>query len=304
MNKKLKFNDNVMMNDSVGNHSKTYVKGHLKIKDLEGNILLEQDNLVLLSTRVFLFEHLFKCPPPAGYEYVNSDGERVIATAGTKYGDINHNRKICLFTVGQGGADVNATPFNPYVPMFNNTTLGQPIPFVTYDVTKSQSEEKLTNPSVIDVDVTYEATPRDINVDIDGEKADVYYKAYYECPTNDSNALSNEANIKSYYGKMFTPVTTESSGFKVDDSTGDVSYTMVLTIQPNECRGYMLNEIGLIFGEWSDPVKLSSASGSTRAKYGVPTIKPDYELATRITFDTESLTASNKGLEIEYTMYI
>lgn len=220
------------------------IKGHVIVKDASnGKIVLEKDNLVVMRTRVFVFEHLFKVSPPEFYESID-----------------DKERSICLFKVGQGGADVNATPFNPFVPKFSDTDLSQPVPFVIIDPDADISVDKESNPSIIT------------------ELTDEQSKIYYLPKENPDGTLS-------YYAKIFEP---ESQGWVIDSNTGEVAYSLSMRIEPYECRGFIINEIGTILAKYNESENIYEGA----------------ELATRITFDSESLANLTKGIEIEYVFYI
>ena len=235
--------------DEKFNLSDKQVRGHLIFRDAEtGKVLHEQDNLVLMRTRVFLFEHLFGVDPPQEYE-----------CARKQYS--SENRHICLFKVGSGGADVNANAFNPYTPKFSDKDLSQPVPFVIRNIDK-------------DEEVSFQD-----NVSVYTELTDEMKNLYYLPSTRPDGSIY-------YYGKKFNE--TGSKGWMIDQSTGEIAYSLSMTITEAECRGYMINEIGVILAEYDE-------ENNTYI---------DPELATRITFDTESLKNASKAIEIEYIFYI
>ena len=123
---------------SVGeNPEMTSMKGHVIFRDPEtGRILHEEDNLVLMRTRIFLFEHLFGVDAPDSY------------TPGKPK---DNTRTIALWSAGSGGADVNASSFTPFVPTFGDTSLGQSIPFIIQDPDKNNNVETQANPSKVKV---------------------------------------------------------------------------------------------------------------------------------------------------------
>ena len=196
--KKINLEDNLSFKEGK-------IKGHVIVKDGEtGEILTEKDNLVLMRTRVFVFEHLFKVSPPSSYSCIK-----------------NNNRQICLFKIGQGGADVNAAAFNPYTPKFSDKDLSQPVPFITVHPDKDSDATLDSNPSIV-TELTNEQ------------------KLKYHLPKQ------NPDGSVSYYGKIFEP---ESKGWVIDNNTGEVAYSLSLRIEENEARGYIINEIGTILAE-------------------------------------------------------
>ena len=226
------------------NLSEKQVRGHVIIKDpSNGNIIVEKDNLVVMRTRVFLFEQLFKVNPP---DYYNCQ--------------IDNDRSICLFKVGQGGADVNSASFSPFAPKFSDSDLAQPVPFITVNPDKDSDAELDANPSIV------------------SELSDDQTKMYYLPTENPDGSVS-------YYGKVFE---SDSKGWVIDNNTGEVAYSLSMKINENECRGYILNEIGTVLATYDEDTNTYL----------------NYELATRITFDSESLSSLTKGIEIEYIFYI
>ena len=247
--RELNIKDEISLND---NNKGIPVRGHVLLRDAETKeIIHEADNLVLMRTRVWLFEQLFKKNPPSDYTT-----------------NINNNRYIALFSIGSGGADVNATPFSPYVPKFSDTQLGTPIPFVTVDPDKANNTESQSNPSVL--------------TSISTEQRKIYYMPH-----------TNEDGTIPYYAKRFDGATDQnpfgsSAGWSINQYNGEVSFSLKLSVSPSEARGSMFNEIGLWIGAFN--------SGTNTYN--------NLELATRFTFSTESTASLSKGIEIEYTMYI
>lgn len=228
------------------------IEGHVIIRDADtGEILTEKDNLVLMQTRVWLFEHLFKVDAPAELNYTK-----------------DNNRSVCLFTIGSGGADINANPFAPFVPKFSDLELGQKIPFLTVDPDKANNTESQANPSIV-TELT------------DAQKA-MYYMP-----------VSNSDGTTPYYAKRFKNATAskpfgDSPGWVIDNYTGKVAFAIKMTIDSIDARGNMFNELGLIAATYD--------SGSN-------TFNNPY-LVSRITFDSESLSSLTKNIEIDYIVYI
>jgi len=215
---------------SLDDSKKKSIRGLVIFKDNSGNIIDIKENLILFETRKYILESLF---------------------------ETSDDKKICLFKIGQGGADVNGSPFNPYVPRFSDTDLAEPIPFKIVDVNKDATYESRSNTSIVT-----------------------------ELSTEDKSKLflstTDEDLTTKYYGKVFDD---SSTGWKIDESTGEVAYSLNLTIEADEARGYKLNELGLI---------LANKSGDD---YINPT------LASRVTFSTKSLQDLNETINIEYIIY-
>ena len=249
-NRFIKFNDNINLKENVGNS--VPIKGHVIFRDSETkDILHEEDNLVLMRTRLWLFEQLFKTSPP---ETVN--------------GIEDNSRYIGLFSIGSGGADVNANPFNPYVPKFSDLDLGQKIPFITLDPDKENDVEAQANPSIV-----ASLTPT---------QKSTYFMAE-----------SQPDGTTPYYAKRFNGATNanplgDSKGWIIDQYDGKVAFSISMTIDSSEARGTMFNEIGL----W-----LTKYNSNTNTYL-------NSELATRLTFSTEILSSLSKTIDIEYIMYI
>lgn len=272
-------NDKISLFDKKSGSS-SLVKGLVIIKDEEGNILLEKENLVLFNTRLFLFEHLFKA------KYENSMDEP------TSLPDEElHKRKICLFTLGQGGADVNGTPFNPFVPKFNDTKLATPIFFKKVDTSEPASD----NPSITDNPDIGWVESGTYDDGTNGEKS-LYYRKYFQCNFDNSTADINkqELDITTYYAKRF-----DRTQWRVDGTTGEICFSMVMSVDTDECRGQFINEIGLLLADFEEPVYDKNDN-----VYLIEDVKSNWELATRLTFDTESLSSLGKKITIEYRMYI
>lgn len=229
------------------------LKGHVIIRDAEtGEILREEDNLVLMNTRVWLFQQLFKVDAPgdlSGYKADNS-------------------RQICLFSIGMGGADINANAFTPFVPKFNDKALGQMIPFVTIDPDKPNNSEAQANPSVL--------------TQLTAAQQKTYYMS------------DNKADgTRPYYAKRFTDATDarplgKSRGWVISQQDGSVAFSLSLSIDKTEARGATFNELGLWMGTFD------AASNSYS----------NLMLATRLTLASEPLTSLTKSIDIEYILYI
>lgn len=239
--------------------SKDYLK--MKAGDLRGRVIFrdpvtqkvifEKDNLILLRTRVWLLEQLFNINAPSNYKVSNTAG-----------------RSVALFSVGSGGADVNNAPFTPFSPKFSDKDLGEKVPFVIENPDKENSDRLANDPSVF--------------TKLDAEQL----KTYYHTTTNPDGSTY-------YFAKRFANATPakplgDSRGWVLDTSDGSVAFSLKMFIDKDECRGSLINELGL----WL-------------ARYNSSTNKFDaMELASRITFNTESLTSLSKGVEIEYIIYI
>jgi hypothetical protein len=244
----LSFNDALMMADKIGQPaSRTGLKGRVRVHEILdefGNTVLKQekDNLIVMRGRTYALEQLFNDPIDP-------------TTSGYK---VNMNRTICLFKVGSGGADVNSAPFQPFTPLYSDEDLAIPVPFVTQDSDKYDSQEKTNNPSIIET------------------MSSAQKKIYY-------NPTIRENGTTEYYSKVFEV----KPQWVFNKSTNEVYKKIMLKVNANEARGYMVNELGLLIGEYDQ----------ANNQY------LDTELFSRVTFDTESLTSLTKGLLIEYLIF-
>ena len=237
-------------NDTI-NLQETSLRGKVIIKDPETKeVLYEKNNLIMMRTRIWLFEQLFNIDKPNNY-----DGNSV------------NDRSICLFSVGSGGADINNAAFTPFSPKFSDKSLGKRVPFVIENPDKENSDNLANDPSVYKT--------------LSSEQKNKYYVIQ-----------NNPDGSKFYYGKRFADATPEnplgsSKKWVVDTNSGAVAFSLKMTIDKDECRGEMINELGLWLGRYNQSNTFSGL-----------------ELASRITFDTESLSSLTKGIEIEYIIYI
>jgi len=267
-------------NDAI--KSKDTLRGHITIKDEDGNILEDKDNLIVLRSRLFVLLSLFK--PDA---LTREDMEETYIK--------NDNRRICLFKIGMGGADTQSAPFQPFVPKFTDRDLANPIPFVVTNEVKELDPELNANPSVFLPDkVHFDKTKREA----------------YHCSRN------NEDDSVSYFAKTFDDVDFH---FSTDDS--EIFAALTLTIENWDARGYFFNELGLLLAEecyapvndkleitekdeskWISEEAYYALNESEMSKY----IKQyrDEELFSRVTFGTKSLKSLNNKLIMEYRIYV
>jgi len=228
------------------------VRGKVLFKDPETHeVLMEKDNLILMRTRVWLLEQLFNKSIPSNYS-----------------ADKTADRSIALFSVGSGGADVNNAAFTPYSPKFSDKDLGEKVPFVITNPDKENSDRLANDPSVFE------------------SLTESQKNKYYITKNNPDGSVY-------YYGKRFANATDknplgDSKGWVIDQDDGSVAFSLKMFIDKTECRGTMVNELGLWLGKYDK---------NTNNFNGL-------ELASRITFDTESLSSLTKGIEIEYIIYI
>ena len=212
------------------------VHGHVIVRDSDtGEVLIDKENLVLMRTRVWLFEQMFKTDAPSSLNYTKDNA-----------------RSIAFFSIGSGGADINANPFAPFVPKFSDIELGQRIPFVTVDPDKANNSESQANPSIVS--------------SLTSAQRNIYYMS-----------VANSDGTTPYYAKRFKDATPaspfgSSSKWVVDNYSGKVAFSLSMTIDKSEARGNVVNEIGLWMATYN----------SSNNTFSNPF------LATRICFDTDS----------------
>jgi hypothetical protein len=171
---------------------------------------------------------------------------------------VNMNRTICIFKIGSGGCDVNSAPFQPFTPLYSDENLATPVPFVIEDSQKYADQLKTDNPSIIEA-----------MTDAD--------KHRYYLPSLKSNGSAE------YYGKVFEV----APQWVFNKDTNEVYKKIMIKVDANEARGFLVNELGLVIAEYD------SATNTY----------VDDELFSRVTFDTESLTSLTKTLLIEYLIF-
>jgi hypothetical protein len=171
---------------------------------------------------------------------------------------VNMDRTICLFGIGAGGADIESAPFQPFTPLYSDENLAIPVPFVIEDSTKYSDQDKTNNPSFI-------------------ETMTAEQRATYFSPIIRSNGATE------YFSKVFEV----KPQWVFNKTTNEVYKKIMLKLDKNEARGYMVNELGLQIA-WMNPKN---------------SLYEDIELFSRVTFDTESLTSLTKSLLIEYLIF-
>lgn len=218
-------------------------KGHVIFRDILTNeIVYEKDNLITLRSRTYILELLFGAVADSENGYIN-----------------NKNRTVCLFKIGEGGADIYASPFEAIAPKFNAEDLFKPIPFVIEDPNKNLDPKKRANPSFVE----------NLN-----EKQKQKYYLPKEYP---------DGSVR-YFGKRFEP---DSQRLKVNKNTGEVYMHLTLKIEPDEARGFIYNELGLVLAQYD--------SNTNTYK--------DAELFSMLTIDSDALKSLKRGVIIEYLVY-
>lgn len=191
-------------------NTKDTLRGHITIKDENGNVLEDKDNLIVLRSRLFVLLHLFK-PDAETREDMESTYIK------------NDNRRICLYKIGMGGADIQSAPFQPFVPKFTDRDLSNPIPFVVTNSIKELDPELNANPSIFLPDKhNFDKTKREM----------------YHC------AEENADDSISYFAKTFDNVT-----FNFNTESNEMYAELQLTIENWDARGFFFNELGLLMAE-------------------------------------------------------
>jgi hypothetical protein len=241
---KLKFEEALKIADDIRQPaSRLGMRGRIRLIDpVTGKVILEKDNLIVMRGRTYALESLFKDPiDPAASGY-----------------KVNLNRTVGLFKIGSGGADIQSAPFQPFTPLYSDEDMAVPVPFVTLDSGKYDSQEKENNPSIV-------------------EQMSENQKRKYYLPTQRQDGTSE------YFGKVFEV----EPQWVFNKSTNEVYKKIMLKIDANEARGYMINELGLVIAEYD----------------ATNNVWKDAELFSRVTFDTQSLTSLTRSLLVEYLIF-
>lgn len=253
--KVLKFQDSTNLKEKFlrDSSNKSALRGHVVFKDENGNVILEKDNLIVLRGRTFVLERLFNKSI--------TDAENVDYIK-------NVNRKVCLFKIGDGGANVETAPFNPYVPEYSDEDLAHPLPFVIVDPDKNLDPVKQKNPSILT-----ELSDED--------------KLNYHAPVKDGNTTLYMAKV--FDGSTPGDDTATGTSWGYDKVNNEVYIKCDLRVSVKDGRGTnpYINELGLFFAEYVPEQK---------------TYK-NLEMLSRLSFDSESLTNQSKQILIEYYIY-
>lgn len=204
--KKLVVKDYVNLSDKISLDKGFSLKGHVIFRDpLTNEVILEKDNLVTLRARAFVLELLFGLNATEGYSN-------------------NKDRTVCLFKIGSGGADLQASPLEAIAPKFSDTDMYTDVPFVIVSDLKETLPEYQANPSIIE--------------ELNDEQKKMYYLPK-EQP---------DGSIR-YYGKVFEK---DSQRLKLDKNNGVVYWHGSCRITANEARGFVLNELGLVLAHYNE----------------------------------------------------
>jgi hypothetical protein len=220
------------------------LRGKVVLKDELGNVLFTKWNLIVLRGRVFALESMFGV--------VNTE---------SSYRHESDKQLLC-FGIGTGGA-LEASPFNPVSPGFNDRDLANRVPFMTIN-----STDPIPNGSAYPVN----ASASVFSSFVTGEEA-----IYKDPRVPTTPAVLSGETVYSYYLKKFDAPT-----WHIDTTTNETYLKAILNIGTRDARGKNINELGLYF---------------TTASYTYP------ELFSRITFHTESLATLTKNFTIEYYIY-
>ena len=195
------------------------MRGHVVFRDpLTNEILFEKDNLITQRSRAYILE-LISGMSSGVSEFV--DNETKVDENGETWQKV---RTLCLFKIGNGGADIQNTPFESISPNFNDTDLFNPVPFIIYDPMKSLSDSKKANPSYVE--------------EMYDEDKNTYYLPFEQAD-----------NSVRYYGKKFDSM---NSKLFVNRANGECYLKFNLELNVHEARGQLFNELGLLIGRY-DP---------------------------------------------------
>lgn len=245
-----KFEDHLSPSDKV----EYKLKGHIVIRDaLTGEILEEKDNLIVQRGRSYVLEVLTNLKPSVTSGFIT-----------------NKNRALYLFKIGNGGADIESSPFESIVPKFSDLDLYNPVPFIIVDPNKNGTENE-SNPSYVT-----ELRPED--------------KKKYFLPVESID------NTTRYYGKIFDP---DTERLYINKSSGETYVHFTLSITPKEARQMVINEIGLVLAE---PIYEHPEAETEEEKGAIINFK-DPEIFSHVTFDSISLTSTKSGVIFDYYIY-
>jgi hypothetical protein len=207
----LNINEGLNIRDAFNSNNKETIKnslkGHVVFKDpLTGKVLGEKDNLILLRGRSYILELLFDLVASSETGFIN-----------------DKNRTVCLFKIGQGGADINSSPLEVISPKFSDDDLYSPVPFIIEDPNKMIDPTKKSNPSFVE------------------SLTDDQKKTYYMGKSQPDNSIR-------YYAKTFE---SDTKRLKVNKATGEVYCQLTLKINPSEARGFVVNELGLVLASYN-----------------------------------------------------
>jgi hypothetical protein len=195
-----------------------------------GKLLWEENNLIVLRGRAFAVERLLNTSLVVSPEDLPNLNQETLDFINVEAGFVSNaaGRSVCMFSIGNGGADPNQ-PFNPYIPEFNNLTLSHRIPFITVDPNKYSSTDPavLENPSVVTA-----LTPDQLTK--------------YKIPVESPNPTIAGATIIQYYGKTF-----EQIDWSIDALNNEVFARISLMIDRIDARGELFNELGLLIADTS-----------------------------------------------------
>jgi hypothetical protein len=196
--------DSYSLTDGNNFSDKKGFKTRVTFKSPTGEVLAVGENLVVFRGRLFTLEKLFSVQLDTT---INNSFIR------------NHNRYVCLWKVGTGGAPLD-DPFNPLVVQFSDRDMAAPYPY-----------RKLI-PSLGDA--------------LTEEETKWYYgKNIVEGPEGDE---------EHYYFKRMNLGTDFIPTWQVDEPNNIVSLMNTLLIDKLDCRGAKINELGLYIAKISpDP---------------------------------------------------
>lgn len=208
----LNINEGFTIKDAIkvaNDLEKPYLRGVVTFRDpITGDIIEKKENLILLRSRAYILELLFGLSASNETGYIKDKA-----------------RTVCLFKIGQGGADLLSSPLEAIAPKFNNTDLYSKVPFIIEDPNKSIDELKNANPSIF--------------TKLTDEQKHVYY-----LPEEHPDGSTR------YFGKIFEK---DTQRLKINTSTNECYVHLTLRVSPTEARGFVCNELGLILARYDEP---------------------------------------------------
>lgn len=244
------------------------LRGRIEIVDKNGNNVLTEDNLVLMTSRLLILQLLFQDSFTGKISTGSFEDISNYISDIHPYGNIR--RRICGFQLGNGGIR-KESPYTPYVPSYDETSLKSPLSFISLDA----SGNIISN--------EYDDLTKIINkpsVTSDGNICSNNTVKYFDKKDDQGN--------NKYYAKSF-----DDNDSRLYVNNGKISYTVKLDVETQDLQGQYINELGLVIAD------------CTYGNDNLITNIQNPKLATRVTFTTQDLSTSLlSSFSIYYTIFI